>query len=94
MDRDILFTALDKYFKTLSMVGYINSKETKKLFVLMFLKEYIDNLTELDDRVYEVFDCLYKGSCTINKRLGCVTITHHGETPEEYFTYTFNFNLA
>lgn len=94
MDKDILFTALNKYFRTLEMIGYINSKETKKLFILTFLKEYIDNLTTMDDRVYEVFECLFKGSCTINKRLGCVIITHHGEIPEECFTYIFSFNLA
>ena len=65
----------------------------KMKVIYLWVKDYIDNLTELDDRVYDIFDCLYKGSCTINKRLGCVTITHHSGTGK-CFTYTFNFNLA
>lgn len=91
MDKDVLYSALQRYFKTLTAIGYINSKETKRLFVLTFLKEYIDNLTEVDDRIYDVFSCLYKGSCVINKRLGCVTIT---TSDGECFTYTFDFHLA
>lgn len=86
---NILLNGIKKYFKTLEYVGNINPKETIKLYILTFLKEYIDNLTEMDNRIYDVFNCLYRGSCTINKRLGCITISDN-----DGFTYTFNFNLS
>lgn len=86
---NIILNGIKKYFKTLEYVGNINSKETIKLYILIFLKEYTDNLTVMDDRIYDVFNCLYRGSCTINRRLGCITISDN-----DGFTYTFNFNLS
>ena len=87
--NEVLLNGIKKYFKTLEYTGNINSKETIKLYILAFLKEYIDNLTEMDDRIYDIFNCLYRGSCTINRRLECITIVDGNG-----FTYTFDFNLS
>ena len=86
---EVLLVGIKKYFKTLEYVGQINPKEAKKLYILNFLKEYIVSLTKVDERVYIVFECLYKGSCTINRRLECITFSD-----SDGFTYTFNFNLS
>lgn len=89
MDK-ILIDSIKKYFTTLEYVGSINSKEQSKLFVLLFLEDYIKSLDKVDERVYDIFNCLYKNSCVINKRLDCVTININNNG----FTYTFEFNLS
>lgn len=93
MDNDILYNAIAKYFKTLKNIGYISQKETIRLLILSFLNDYIDSLSAMDNRIYDVFKCLYRGSCVIDKRIGCVVITNP-EGDNDSFTYTFNFNLG
>lgn len=90
MDK-IVLEAVKKYFTTLEYVGTINSKEQYRLLILLFLKDYVNTLEAVDNRVYNVFECLYRNSCIINKKLGCIEI----QLPNsEGFTYTFTFNLA
>lgn len=89
MDK-ILIESIKRYFTTLEYVGSINSKEQSRLLVLLFLKDYMGGLDKVDERVYDIFNCLYKNSCVINKRLNCVTIN----ISNNGFTYTFEFNLS
>jgi len=86
---EILIESIKRYFTTLEYIGNINSKEQLRLLVLLFLKDYITGLDKVDERVYDIFNCLYKNSCVINKRLDCVTININNNG----FTYIFTFNL-
>jgi len=87
---EILIESIKRYFTTLEYVGSINSKEQSRLLILLFLKDYMDSLDKVDERVYDIFNCLYKNSCVINKRLDCVTININNNR----FTYIFEFNLS
>lgn len=86
---NILSNGISKYFRTLTYTGTINPKESKRLLLLSFLREYIEGLTEMDNRIYQVFECLYKGSCVINERLGCITINTISE-PDYYIGFCDN----
>lgn len=63
--------AFDKYFDTLRLVGHINSRETKVLSILAFLRRYVytqstiignKELKELE----EIFNCIVSQSCLID----------------------------
>lgn len=63
--------AFDKYFDILRLVGHINSRETKVLSILAFLRRYIytqstiignKELKELE----EIFNCIVSQSCLID----------------------------
>lgn len=93
MDNNIITDPIKKYFNTLEFKGFINSKETRILMLLLFLKEYIDYTLEVqqpDINIYYIYNCLYKQSCTIDKRLN--DMYYHLENDK--FTYIFNFSLS
>ena len=66
---DVAIKALQKYFCTLSYLGYVNDESVKKLLVLLFLEELLSQwhlfVTENDYRIiskslYKLFgnDCI------------------------------------
>lgn len=70
---NISSVAIDKYFNTLSKLGYRNYNSVSKLLVLLFIEEILDNpeysfyITEDDYKVItNALCCLYGNDCIID----------------------------
>jgi hypothetical protein len=93
MESNIITDPIKRYFNTLEFKGSIDTKETKILMLLLFLNEYIDytlRKKQPDINIYHFYNCLYKQSCTITKRLK--DMCYHVENDK--FTYIFDFSLS
>lgn len=61
--------AFDKYFKTLSLTGYINKKERYKALVYIFITNcYTTNAfpelnTKYKKEMFNALECIYNNSC-------------------------------
>ena len=70
MDR-IIYNALCSYYNALEKTGYQSFKQTEKLLVLCFLRDFVYNdyrgLISKDDYhlIERALDCLYGSSCLI-----------------------------
>ena len=68
---EFVYDAIDKYFSVLGKTGYMNSKSTNGLLVLIFLfnlmyYDYRGYISQEDYRTIErALNCLYGSSCLI-----------------------------
>lgn len=68
---EILYNALNRYYHALELKGYMSYKESVKLLILIFLRDFVFHdyrglLSKADYHIIEkALDCLYGSSCLI-----------------------------
>lgn len=65
----LILEALNKYFNTVTAVGFVNPKDTYSILLLLylrnFLEDYMEEITEEDYKfIYKLIECL-QGTCFI-----------------------------
>ena len=64
--------SINRYFKTLSILGYKNYKEVDRLIILLFIEEFLTNgfadfITDEDYKtIVKSLNCLYGSTCLID----------------------------
>ena len=93
MDNQIR-SAQEKYFNTLEYIGFVDDKETFRLFLMQFLYDYVNKGFVKDEKIVKkinfLIDCLTSNTCLFTDKFMCIG----KKEANDRFTYTFPFEFT